>query len=57
VLISSEEALAGGILGTFVIIMIVSLIWLVVAYDLQVGVRVRLFDRYEYLLISVQSVL
>lgn len=32
---SSEEVLAGGILGTFVIIMIVSLSWLVAAYQMQ----------------------
>lgn len=30
---SSEEAISGGILGTFAIVMIVSLTWLIVAYD------------------------
>lgn len=32
---SSEEILAGGILGTFAIIMIVSLSWLIAAYDMH----------------------
>src|SRR5262249_4730820 len=32
---SSEEILAGGILGTFAIVMITSLSWLVAAYDMQ----------------------
>lgn len=32
---TSEESISGGILGTFAIIMIISLSWLVVAYDVQ----------------------
>jgi hypothetical protein len=41
---SAEETLAGGILGTFSVIMIVSLSWLVVAYGLQ-GLGVLRFLR------------
>lgn len=45
---SSEEILAGGILATFAIIMIVSLTWLVAAYDMHQHGVLRFLRRLLY---------
>lgn len=49
---STEETLAGGILGTFAIIMIVSLTWLVAAYDMHKHGVLRFLRRLLYVAMS-----
>jgi len=54
---SSEETLAGGILGTFAIIMIVSLTWLVAAYGMHKDGVLRFLRRLLYVAMAFVALL